>query len=785
MHRKKRSPLCIGPVLAWVLMGAAWTGAWAGQVQGQVVDARDQTPLAGASVWVSGTKLGALTDAQGRFVLKGLDAGPHTLQATYIGYESFRLAGVKLDAQGLAEVVIGLVAKPISLGEINVTPGRFAIMGREAAASQALTREELQSIPQFGEDIYRSVVRLPGVAGDDYSAKFTVRGGEHDQVLVLLDGLELSDPFHLKDINGGALSIVDVSLIEGVELLTGGFPAEYGDRRSGVFNIRSIRPPVGQRQVGAGAGLMNTRAFARGDFARGNWMASVRRGYLDLVLKLMGEKDAPRPTYYDALAKVEYRLSGRHTLFAHFLGARDRMDFVEDDRDISNTKYQNTYAWLTLNSTFGPHLLAQTLLAHGQGDHQREGLAFEGGNDQVDFRVSDQRDSGWWGFKQDWSWEAADRLFLKWGADLRRLSADYNYLSQKERDQVVADSIRHWTDTTQVLLSPSGNRTAGYLAVRVSLAAPLKAEAGLRDDRASQAGEGQFSPRLNLVWTLGKETALRLGWGRFGQSQGIGEVRVEEGERDFLPAERSAHWVAGLERRFAGGPHLRVEGYYKKAAYLRPVYRNCHDAIEIFPELQDDRVALDLSGASAKGVEVYLKQEVGRRFTWWASYGLAWSREEVERVRWAEGQLPLDQELPGRYDQRHTLYLDANFRPTPQWHLNLAWQYRSGWPYTERALRAGTLPDGRNYVYEEAGVPYGRNYPAFHRLDLRLSRHFALSRGQVSAFVEVINLYDHGNVRAYIYELRRLPDGGFRSYSVPEYWFRLLPSVGLSWFWDY
>ncbi|MCC7261148.1 MAG: TonB-dependent receptor [Candidatus Latescibacteria bacterium] len=754
-----------------------------GCIQGQVVDARSRMPLPGASVWAG--DIGATTDAQGRFVLRGLGAGPHTLESTYIGYQPFRLEGVRLGAQGVVEVVVELVERPIALSEITVTPGRFAVMGKEPASSQALTREEIQSIPQFGEDIYRAVVRLPGVAGDDFSAKFTVRGGEHDQVLVLLDGLELNDPFHLKDINGGALSIVDVSLIEGVELLTGGFPAEYGDRRSGVFNIKTIRPPPGQQQVGAGVGLMNTRAFARGSSARGNWMVSVRRGYLDMVLDLMGEDNAPRPTYYDALAKVEYRLDDHHTLAAHFLGAQDRMDFVEDDADVSNTKYENTYTWLTLNSVCGPHLLAQTLLAYGQGDHQRQGLALKGNRDQVDFRVSDKRDSGFWGLKQDWSWEAGERLFLKWGADLRQLSTHYDYLSQKERDQALGDSLRHWTDTTQVMLAPSGNRAAGYLAARVSLAAPLKAEAGLRYDRASYVGEGEFSPRLNLVWALGKQTSLRAGWGRFYQSQGIGELRVEEGERAFYPAELATHWVAGLERRFAGGPQLRVEGYYKKGAHLRPVYRNWHDAIEIFPELQDDRVTLDLSGATAKGLEVYLKQDVGGKFTWWASYGLAWSREQVEMVRWAEGQLPLDQELPGRYDQRHTFYLDANYRPTPRWHLNLAWQYRSGWPYTERSLHVGTLPDGRVYVYEEAGQPYARNYPAFHRLDLRLSRHFDLSKGRISAFLEMVNLYNHGNVRAYEYGLIRLPSGELRQTQSPEYWFRLLPSVGLSWTWDY
>jgi len=57
--------------------------------------------------------------------------------------------------------------------------------------------------------------------------------------------------------------------------------------------------------MGGGVGLMNTRVFARGSSARGNWMVSIRRGYLDVVLDLMGEENAPRLTYCDALAKAE------------------------------------------------------------------------------------------------------------------------------------------------------------------------------------------------------------------------------------------------------------------------------------------------------------------------------------------------------------------------------------------------------------------------------------------------------------------------------------------------
>lgn len=320
-----------------------------GEIKGRVIAAETGEPFIGANVRVLGSRLGAATDAEGRFAIARVPVGTYTLLATAVGYESQRLENLVIKENAAIEVKFELSEAPVRLADVVVTPGHFAIMQEEPVTQQTLTAEDIQNIPHFGEDIYRAVRRLPGVSASDYSARFTVRGGENNEVLVLLDGLELYEPFHLKDINGGALSIIDVQAIGGINLMTGGFTAEYGNKLSGVFDINTIKPETERHRTSLGLSLLHARVMSEGTFGngKGHWLASARRGYFDLVMQVVEPESKFRPTYYDVLGKWQYRLSNRHTFSANVLHAGDDLD-LEEDGDVTNTGYGNAYGWLGL-----------------------------------------------------------------------------------------------------------------------------------------------------------------------------------------------------------------------------------------------------------------------------------------------------------------------------------------------------------------------------------------------------------------------------------------------------
>src|SRR6185369_3794951 len=316
------------------------------------------------------------------------------------------------------------------------------------------------------EDIYRTVNRLPGVVSNELSAKLTVRGGDDESMLVLLDGLELYEPFHLKDFDG-ALSILDVAAIGGVDFTTGGFPTEYGNRLTGVFDLRTTNQLYQKPRTSIGVSLSNARIMSQGSFANGNglWLLSARRGYLDILLKLIGEGDNVDPRYYDALGKVVYQLSPTQRLSLEALRAGDTGSLVDDDGVGSiHSNYGSTYGWMTLQSDFSQRLRVTTQLRTGALSWQRAAEEHGTGND---YDIRDTRDFDLWGAKQDWQLSIGEHVALKWGVDVHHGAADYDYFNQVGRDSLVNRVLVHKNDTTIAALTPAGNSASAYLLQRM------------------------------------------------------------------------------------------------------------------------------------------------------------------------------------------------------------------------------------------------------------------------------------------------------------------------------
>lgn len=781
-----------------VALAQASSPARGAALRGHVLDASTREPVHLVTVTLVDTESYRVTNRAGEFVFQEIAPGGYTLRLTHIGYETRAQPDIQITATLGLDIEIFLEPKAFLLEAITVTPGSFSFMESGASGQQTMSREDIQSVPQIGEDLFRAVNRLPGLSSGDYAAHFSIRGGRHDETLILLDGLELYEPYHLKDFNEGAISIIDTETIQGVELMTGGFPAAYGNKRSGVFNITSRIPDREQSRYNVGLSFMNARAMAMGPLEgdKGSWLVSARSGYMDLVFDIINQNDLPSPRYHDVFAKLRLNLSDRQMLSFDVLYAGDTYTFdaasttgfrdTLDTRERAKNSYGNAYVWTTLHSDLGERASVRTLASAGLVTRSRDGAEEYVDRSDPLYEITNERDFSILGLKQDWTLRLADSYAISCGADLRRLRStdSFTNLVGQDPNDPAEDPDAFYPVRTSSSFEKTGTTLGAYLSNRWRVLDPLVLEAGGRYDHASYTGDSDVSPRISAALRLGEGRTLRAGWGHYRQVQGIDDVVALNEDDTYYRSELSEQWTAGLEQRFASGALLRIEGYYKEGSNLRPVYRNWKGGIDTFPETNEDRILVFPTSSTSKGVEVYFDQRFSKKIKLRASYALSYADEIVERIVNVNGadELTFDREHPNPQDQRHAVNVDCTYRAGRAWTLNASLAAHSGWPATLETLVPVTREDGQPDSTVRPQKIYGGRLPLYLRLDVRATRTWSTaSRGDWRLFFELVNITNHSNVFGYDYFRHMDGSGDISLQRDDEQWFTILPSIGVSW----
>ena len=769
--------------------------AFNGIIKGVILDEQTQTAMPGTSVVIKGTNRATVTDGNGSFSISKIPAGSYSLVITYNGYSKKNIDNLVIDGNTVIDIgTVKLKEESVMLSNVTISPGSFSILGNERLSKLSLTSKDIKNM-SWAEDITRAVSRLPGVSSNDYSSKFNVRGGEADEVLMTIDGMELYDAFHQRDIGGGLFSFIDIETIQGVDLLTGGFATEYGNRQSAVFNMKTKQIADGQRHTSLGFSIMNARFYTDGTFAKnkGSYLFSARRGMLDVFYKLTNPSENI-PSYSDMMAKVEYKLNDKHRLSFHTLRADDktkRSDLYQGNYDSTDIKYTNTYSWLTLKSNYNPNLSSRTLLFAGFNSENRSGAYNKDEYGDVGiFSLKDKRRFNFFGVKQDWNWNISQKFVLKSGFDIRQLKVNYDYFYSIRDIRVNNfDSLINYNGLVDIDAKHSGRQANLYVSAKFQVLPSLFMETGLRYDYASYTKDKLVSPRVSLAYAFSKNTFLRAAWGYYYQTQFINNLDVNHNATKFNPAELSKHYVVGLEHQFKNNISLRIEAYYKDVPKINAIYQNLRDPLEVFPEARNDVVRLNINGRTSKGIELFLKYDMGKKISWWFSYALAKSEDDIRNIEFDGLVTARTGKIPRTTNQLHTIYADLNYRPNKKWHFSLSEQFYTGWHRTNYHYNTRTLPGGRLLFYPVHEVYNATAYPAYHRMDLRINRHFELKKSKLSAFVHVINLYNHKNLRKFdlnatdLVTDQLIPDGngGYITPVGSKYWFGITPVVGISW----
>lgn len=675
------------------------------------------------------------------------------------------------DGAGSGEAAVPEAERPSIDDEIVVRPSAVSLLDDYPPGRFAFSREELEALPHLGGDAFRALPLVPGTATNDATARFSVRGGRPDEVLIRLDGQELYEPYHLKDYES-ALSIVPTDALASATLTTGGFPASRGDRMGGVLDLRTPEPE-GPRRTRLGIGVLSALAASSGGLPgeRGGWSFTARRGSAELVKGLVDEES---PRFWDAFARLDLTPRQGHRLSLRGLASDDELSLgetLDDERKRFDTDYGSRYVWASHEGLVGAHALLEARASWAATRRDRRGDELE---EEGSFAIRDGRRMDVLGLSQAATLDAGGGHLLEVGWEARRFEAQFDYENRLNRELFVLAPFsppREEKFSFQGALK--GDHLGVWLSDRFRAFDRLTAEAGVRFDRHTLTDDSLWSPRLNVGWRLGDRSLFRASWGRFHQSQRPYELLVEDGQTALQPAERADHWVLGYELLLgdetlrAGG--LRIELFRREIENPRIRWENLLEPINVFPEIEPDRARIAPERSTAEGLEILLRGTLGNRTSGWLAY--TWS-ESLDVVEGHEAPRPLD--------QTHAVVAHLGRRLGRHWDLTAAWHYHTGWPTTPvlvREIHATGDEEG-----PELGLVFGalrsERLPDYHRLDLRASRAWELRRSTLRFFLDVQNVYDRQNVGGFD------PDFDEEQGSAeldPEPWPGIIPSFGLVW----
>jgi outer membrane cobalamin receptor len=658
-----------------------------------------------------------------------------------------------------------------TLETVDVTASRFSLASVESSQS-FLNRHEVERMPHLADDAMRMLQVLPGVSGGDFSAALNIRGGRRDETLLIIDGAEVHNGFHFRDLDG-ALSVIDTHVVQGIDFTTGGITAERGDVMSGVVDMHTRRPTdADEHRSVVGVSFVSLYGRTGGTFGegRGSWLAAARRGYLDVLMKqVVEEGETLTPRYSDLFASVDYdvdegtRISGRL-----MLGTDELRLVTSDDADDLDSagSGDGAHAWVTLDHAFSDALRSVTTLSSARVTTSRDSAGEDEerrGDVQSDFEFE------FVDLRQETSWTLNTDNLVRFGANAGHATADYFY----RLDGAIFDPLAPGGEAViqrAADLDVRGDKIGAFAAWRASWIPGVVSEIGLRYDRHEYPDGLTFSstsPRVNAVWRLGERAELRAAWGVLHQAQGIDALQVEDGVTQFFEPERARHSLLGFTQRFAAGISARLDVYRKDYTRLRPRFENALDRVQLIPEGAVDRVRIDAGTAESSGVELTLRREAERGWAGWISVAAAKARDR-DAAGWT----------PRLWEQRRTLSFGTSWTAAA-WNVSLAGLFHDGTPTTRLGPGLVTLPDGTQRTVVLPGPRNAERLAGYSRVDLRANRDVPLKSGKLSFYLEVTNLLNQENPCCI--EGGHMERQGAQTYLVFEEtnWLPMLPSFGV------
>ena len=756
----------------------------------------DNSPVDFVSVAMEGSALGVFTNNQGKYQITAPIGDSITLVFSRIGYQRTQRKIAKVTGN----MSLNIMMREIVLEEVTV-------LGEKAQTSTMskieVGKTNLLTDPTGGS--IESIISLaPGVSStNEMSSQYSVRGGNYDENIVYVNGIEVYRPLLLRSGQQEGLSFINPNMTKDVKFSTGGFEASYGDRMSSALDITYKKPQAFEASV-AGS-LLGANAYVGSSSGRFTQITGFRYKTTRALLGTLDTNAEYDPTFIDAQTYMTLGLSpkwevsfmgnvssniykftpkSRQTQFGSADNAKDftvYFDGWENDKFLTYSGALSMKGKLTDNleiefagSAFssreyerydisGEYKLTDLNLANNGLEGENGGMLavgsyLEHARNNLDLDVSTIRHNGSFRF---------GKHALKWGMSLQQEKINDKIKEWSVRDSA-GYSLPHLNDMVSVYTnlrsdnSITSTRYTAFLQDTYQFTSGdniIYINAGVRASHWTFNDETIISPRGSVSFIPGskRDVTLRFATGIYYQAPFYREYQkiVTTGQNseiilnENIKSQKSIHFVLGGDYKFKSMDRpfkFTSEVYYKKLSDLVPY--------------TVDNVKIRYSGENSgtgytMGWDMKLFGEFVKGSDSWISFSLMKTEQTVDGIK---TPLPTDQ----RYNI--SLFFQDYFPGIERLTMNLR----------------GHLSQGLPQVAPNSGFSANNNFrtPAYRRLDIgfawqalgedfsiRRSNSFFGSFKNIWLGVDIFNLFDINNTNSYYW----ITNVFNQQYAVPNY----------------
>jgi TonB family protein len=711
---------------------------------GRIIERGTREPVVAASVEADGAT--AETDSDGRFQLRGLPVGPVKVHVVSSSHHNLAVDEI-IEAGKVKEVEYRMNRKRYGAFESVVRGARE----RKEVAVHEVSVQELTTVPGTQGDVLKVIQDFPGVARAPFGlGLLIVRGSAPQDTVVYIDGIQIPLLFHFLALT----AVVNSDVISGLDFFPGNFSAYYGNAMGGAVEVHT-RDPKHEWHGAGHVDLYDGAAMVEGPVGNGSFFASVRRSWVDQVLKeVVPSGLSVAPVFYDYQLKYVHALwGGQGTLFA--FGSSDALDVLD----------QNTARPITFDSEIQFHRLAGSW-RRGFAHHWRNDLVLSlGVDDNVTEAVNSIKAEG-----RDWSinlrdtatYQPSDRLTVQVGTDSYLRYYTYDLLLPQFGQEGAAFML-----PGGLAANPPKNESAsgswlqpGFFAYADLAVAPrLRIQPGLRLDGDSFIKNGSsfwLDPRLSAFFTVSPKTVLKAAVGLYSQAP-LPQFFTTTFGNPNLTYQRSFQYSVGVDQKLPYDVSLEVTAYDK---YLYDLVT----ATDAFGANMQPLKLSNLGKGRSYGIEMLLRRQIMKGFYGWIAYTLSRTTRLDDPTIDNYGYHLYD------FDQTHILTVIASYQTEHNWTFGTRLRYTSGDPYTPYV---NGIFNANNASYEcITGNPDTARAPPFFQADVRVDRRWVYDKWTFTGYLDVQNVTNRAN-----------PEALFPNYNCQGYatltGLPIFPSIGL------